>query len=144
MVSALKSRDASAILRWFFVLYLTLSPRVVGHRHSDVAGLSGDNRVLATHLACFHGCDSHPIDDRDVHFHLTFSLAPTIPVGYCTESVQSVPDVTAWEIAAQYASTEWVDAVDTDGKLRQPHACDIPIRWSPSNFRRIHYSVWLI
>lgn len=139
-------------LRWVFVLYVLVAPRVVSHRHADISGLDGANRILVSHLQRYHHFDQFPIDDRKVHTHLSFfTLTPEIPFGSSTQSCWLLAPETGnlnldglnlTRVAMRLLPSEQIDEVDspcfTFVDLLSARHC------GTSSFRRIHFGVWTI
>jgi|LakMenEpi03Aug12_release.lakeMendotaPanAssembly.Ray.scaffolds.fasta_scaffold00031_85 hypothetical protein len=65
-----------SLVSWALLLYLLVTPPLVGHRHSDLLESDGTHQQLASHLNRYHFCDGAPVDDNQFHVHLAFSILP--------------------------------------------------------------------
>lgn len=94
------------------MLYVLVAPRIVAHRHVDLSDLEGASRSLASHLERYHSSDRWPVDDWQLHFHLSFSLLPgEISAG---TGVESGP------LPAADVASELRDAVSAGDPLAEP------------------------
>jgi hypothetical protein len=141
-------RRSTLLLRWVIVVLFLACPRVVGHRHIDIADTVGQGQALASHLKRHHGPSGLPVDDRELHFHLTLSLFEAgVPAGVPSSdgmlSKCDVEQTCSFELpqsACQCESNALWDVSDfpSDGPA------DGSIRHSASSFKRIYFSVWII
>ncbi len=136
------------LLRWAFVVYFLFAPRVVVHRHIDAMGLEGGNQALASHLELYHGSGQFPVDDRELHFHLTFSLLPReIPAGSSLD-VGTFPQVHVGQ-SSQLKFFECTYPIESTASYESsdcPAAALVGenISHGSNSFRRIYFGVWII
>lgn len=136
------------LLRWAFVVCFLFAPRVVGHRHIDAVGLDGANQALASHLKFYHGSGQFPVDERELHFHLTFSLLPReIPAG-SSLNVGTFPqfDVGQSSQPKFFECTYRIDSTASYESSDFPVAALVgeSISHDTNSFRRIYFGVWII
>jgi hypothetical protein len=136
------------LLRWVFVVCFLFAPRVVGHRHIDAMGPNEANQALASHLAMFHGSGQFPVDERELHFHLTFSLLPLeIPATFSFD----FGTFTQFEVA-QSSQPKSVECTYLLDRTVASESSDFPVAalvgkntsHGTNRFRHILFGVWII
>lgn len=66
-----------SILGCVLVFAFLLAPRLVVHRHADLADHLGSASVLDRHVERYHADDRTPVDPNELHAHWSFSLQPS-------------------------------------------------------------------
>lgn len=66
-----------SILGCVLVFTFLLAPRLVVHRHADLADQLGASSVLELHVERYHADDRIPVDPSELHVHWSFSLEPS-------------------------------------------------------------------
>ena len=136
------------LLRWAFVVCLLIAPRVVVHRHIDVMGLDGGNQALASHLELHHGSGQFPVDDRELHFHLTFSPLPGEIPACSSLDVGTFPQVDFGQSSQLkfLESTYLIESTASYESSEFPIAALVGenISHGSNSFRRIYFGVWII
>ena len=134
------------LLKWAFVVCFLFSPRVVGHRHIDAMGPEGANQALASHLELYHGSGQLPVDDRELHFHLTFSLLPGEIPAMSSVDVGTYPQVDVGQ-ASQFKFFECTNRLESTTSYESsdfPIAALVGENCGTNSFRRIYFGVWII
>lgn len=136
------------LLRWAIVVYFLIAPRVVCHRHVDAMEDTGASQALAYHLNQYHGSDGSPVDDRQLHFHLTFSHLPgLIPSGSLLVIAAAPTGDLGLEslLAPGDCGSALTSMAALEKHERQPSSCCRgSVHACPSGFRRICLGVWTI
>jgi hypothetical protein len=134
------------LLRWAFVVCFLFAPRVVGHRHIDAMGLEGANQALACHLELYHGSGQLPVDDRELHFHLTFSLLPGEIPAVSSLDVGTYPQVDVGQSSQFkfFECTNLIESTDSCESSDFSFAALVGENRGTNSFRRIYFGVWII
>lgn len=77
MMRTKRLEKSISILGCALVSVFLLAPRLVVHRHADLADHLGSASVLECHVERFHADDRTPIDPSELHVHWSFSLQPS-------------------------------------------------------------------
>jgi hypothetical protein len=141
-------QTAFTLMRWVTVVCFLAAPRVVGHRHVDVMDNEGASQVLASHLDLYHSSSQFPIDDRELHFHLIFSLLPAeIPPGASVESglllSGEVGQASQVELSGSHGRPQAIASFASNDAQIDAIVGE-SVHHSTNNFKRICLCVWII
>jgi hypothetical protein len=77
MMRTKRLEKSISILGCVLVFAFLLAPKLIVHRHADLADHLGSASVLERHVERFHADDHTPIDPSELHVHWTFSIQPS-------------------------------------------------------------------
>ncbi len=77
MMRSKRLEKSISILGCVLVFTFLLAPRLVVHRHTDLADQHGAASVLELHVERYHADDRTPVDPSELHVHWSFSLQPS-------------------------------------------------------------------